>query len=168
MAPAKKAKADTRTLEQRLWETADTLRGNQEPSEYKHVVLGLVFLKYISDRFDERRGLIEAALSDPDSEDYIPNEKRRAQFIEDRDEYTSHNVFWVPAEARWRHIQDRAKLPSIGQDIDGAMDLIEKENSSIRGVLPRNYGREGLDKGREQCLKSVDLLGKGRTFPSGQ
>lgn len=157
MARAAQPKADTKTLEQKLWEAADALRGNQEPSEYKHVVLGLVFLKYISDRFEERRAAIEAALSDPDSPEYIPNETRRAQFIEDRDEYASHNVFWVPTEARWEHIQGRAKLPSIGQDIDAAMDLIEKENPSIRGVLPRNYGREGLDKAR--LGKLVDLIG---------
>lgn len=156
MAQAK-ANTKTKTLEQRLWDAADALRGNQEPSEYKHVVLGLVFLKYISDRFEERRRVIEASLSDPQSGDYIPNEKRRAQFIEDRDEYTSHNVFWVPTEARWEYIQDRAKLPSTGQDIDTAMDLIEKENSNIRGVLPRNYGREGLDKKRLGQL--VDLIG---------
>lgn len=146
-----------KTLEQRLWDAADALRGNQEPSEYKHVVLGLVFLKYISDRFEERRNAIEITLSDPDSEDYIPNEARREQFIESRDEYTSHNVFWVPADARWDSIQAKAKLPSIGQDIDKAMDLIEKENPVIRGVLPRNYGREGLDKGRLGQL--VDLIG---------
>ena len=90
----------TQTLEQKLWEAADALRGNQQPSEYKHVVLGLVFLKYISDRFEERRAAIEKALSDPDSPDYIPNESRRAQFIEDRDEYASHNVFWVRWTAR--------------------------------------------------------------------
>jgi type I restriction enzyme M protein len=126
-----------KSLEARLWETADALRGNQEPSEYKHVVLGLVFLKYISDRFEERRKAIEASLSDPNSEGYIPNESRRVQFIESRDEYTSHNVFWVPADARWESIRAKAKLPSIGQDIDKAMDLIEKENSVIRGVLPR-------------------------------
>ena len=152
----KKPKGHNKSLEQRLWEAADTLRGNQEPSEYKHVVLGLIFLKYISDRFEERRQAIEVALSDPDSDDYIPNESRRAQFIEDRDEYASHNVFWVPAAARWEHIQGRAKLSSIGQDIDTAMDLIEKENPAIRGVLPRNYGREGLDKGR--LGKLVDLI----------
>lgn len=155
--PRKAAQKPAKSLEQRLWDAADALRGNQEPSEYKHVVLGLVFLKYISDRFEERRRAIEASLSDPDSNDYIPNEARRAQFIEDRDEYRSHNVFWVPADARWQYIQDRAKLPSVGQDIDAAMDLIEKENPSIRGVLPRNYGREGLDKGRLGQL--VDLIG---------
>lgn len=155
--PKTKAPAPARTLEQTLWEAADALRGNQEPSEYKHVVLGLVFLKYISDRFEDRRAAIAKSLSDPNSPDYIPNEKRREQFIEDRDEYTAQNVFWVPAEARWQYIQDRAKLPSIGQDIDAAMDLIEKENPSLRGVLPRNYAREGLDKTR--LAKLVDLIG---------
>ncbi len=157
MARASAKPKQTRTLEQRLWDAADALRGNQEPSEYKHVVLGLVFLKYISDRFEERRKAIEISLSDPTSDEYIPNESRRNQFIESRDEYTSHNVFWVPADARWDSIQAKAKLPSIGQDIDKAMDLIEKENPVIRGVLPRNYGREGLDKGRLGQL--VDLIG---------
>lgn len=159
MARAKTTKSSTatKTLEQRLWDAADALRGNQEPSEYKHVVLGLVFLKYISDRFEARYRDIEAALSDPDSDDYIPNETRRLTFLEDRDEYHSHNVFWVPAEARWENIQAKAKLPEIGQIIDTAMDLIEKENSSVKGVLPRNYGREGLDKGRLGQL--VDLIG---------
>ena len=156
MARARKAKLE-RSLEQRLWDAADALRGNQEPSEYKHVVLGLVFLKYISDRFEARYQEIEASLSDPESDDYIPNEDRRQRFLEDRDEYRGQNVFWVPVEARWSYIQDRAKLPEIGQVIDSAMDLLEKENPSIKGVLPRNYGREGLDKGRLGQL--VDLIG---------
>ncbi len=150
-------KAQPKSLEQRLWDAADALRGNQEPSEYKHVVLGLVFLKYISDRFEARRKDIEAALANPDSPDYIPNEARRQTFLEDRDEYRSHNVFWVPTDARWESMQAKAKLPEIGQVIDSAMDLIEKENPVIRGVLPRNYGREGLDKGRLGQL--VDLIG---------
>lgn len=155
---ARQAKnAQSKTLEQRLWDAADALRGNQEPSEYKHVVLGLVFLKYISDRFEARYREIEGALSDPESDDYIPNEERRQTFLEDRDEYSSHNVFWVPAEARWESIQAKAKLPEVGQVIDTAMDLVERENHSIKGVLPRNYGREGLDKGRLGQL--VDLIG---------
>lgn len=156
MARTAKAKV-TKSLEQRLWEAADALRGNQEPSEYKHVVLGLVFLKYISDRFEARYREILAALSDPASEEYIANTERRERFLEDRDEYRSHNVFWVPSEARWEAVQAKAKLPEIGQIIDTAMDLIEKENPSVRGVLPRNYGREGLDKGRLGQL--VDLIG---------
>lgn len=151
MARAAKSKPK-KTLEQTLWEAADKLRGNQEPSEYKHVVLGLVFLKYISDRFEERRVTLEAELV----VDGIKLE-RLPDFLEDRDEYTSHNVFWVPELARWGYIQSVAKQPEIGQQIDQAMDLIEKENQSLRGVLPRNYGRDGLDKRRLGEL--VDLIG---------
>lgn len=156
MARAKKAKQN-KTLEQRLWEAADELRGNQEPSEYKHVVLGLVFLKYISDAFVSRRVELESELCNEESADYIPNAERRDKFLELREEYTGHNVFWVPEEARWDFLQSKAKLPEIGQLIDKAMDLIEKENPSIRGVLPRNYGREELDKTRLGSL--VDLIG---------
>ncbi len=156
MARAKKAKQN-KTLEQRLWEAADELRGNQEPSEYKHVVLGLVFLKYISDAFVSRRDELKSELCNEESADYIPNAERREKFLELREEYTSHNVFWVPEGARWDYLQSKAKLPEIGQLIDKAMDLIEKENPSIRGVLPRNYGREELDKTRLGSL--VDLIG---------
>lgn len=145
-------KTHVRSLEQRLWDAADAMRGNQEPSEYKHVVLGLVFLKYISDRFEARRLELATELA----EEGVP-ESRQDEFLENRDEYASQNVFWVPAEARYGTIQARAKLASIGSDINTAMDLIEKENPSIRGVLPRNYGREGLDKGRLGQL--VDLIG---------
>ncbi|ETJ97121.1 type I restriction-modification system subunit M [Propionimicrobium sp. BV2F7] len=141
-----------KTLEQTLWEAADKLRGNQEPSEYKHVVLGLVFLKYVSDRFEERRAAIKVELV----EDGI-DESQFAAFLEDRDEYAGHNVFWVPEGARWEELQSKAKLNEIGQLIDQAMLLIEKENPSLRGVLPRNYGREGLDKKRLGEL--VDLIG---------
>ena len=141
-----------KTLELTLWETADKLRGNQEPSEYKHVVLGLVFLKYISDRFEERRTTLKGELI---NEGIKP--ERIDSFLEDRDEYKSQNVFWVPERARWGYIQSVAKQPEIGQQIDQAMDLIEKENPSLRGVLPRNYGRDGLDKRRLGEL--VDLIG---------
>ncbi|CAN7593020.1 class I SAM-dependent DNA methyltransferase [Terrabacter sp. LjRoot27] len=152
MVRAAKKAAPAKSLERRLWDAADALRGNQEPSEYKHIVLGLVFLKYISDRFEARRRNLAAELT----ADGIPAE-RIAEFLEARDEYASHNVFWVPVDARWSTIQSRAKLASIGSDLDTAMDLIEKENPVIRGVLPRNYGREGLDKGRLGQL--VDLIG---------
>lgn len=141
-----------KTLEQTLWDTADKLRGNQEPSEYKHVVLGLVFLKYVSDRFEERRD----ALKDELAADGIKPE-RIETFLEERDEYTSQNVFWVPSLARWSNIQSMAKQSEIGQQIDQAMDLVEKENPSLRGILPRNYGRDGLDKRRLGEL--VDLIG---------
>jgi len=143
---------ETKSLEQKLWDAADALRGNQEPSEYKHVVLGLVFLKYISDRFEGRRKEIETELA---ADGLKPEQIER--LIEDRDEYTSHAVFWVPAAARWSVIQRSAKQPEIGSSIDSAMDLIERENPSLRGVLPRNYGREDLDKGRLGQL--VDIIG---------
>ena len=152
VARVAKKVAPAKSLEQSLWDAADALRGNQEPSEYKHVVLGLVFLKYISDRFENRRKDLATELK----QEGIP-ESRRDEFLENRDEYSSHNVFWVPVDARWDAIQARAKLSTIGSDIDNAMDLIEKENPVIRGVLPRNYGREGLDKGRLGQL--VDLIG---------
>ncbi|WP_394553700.1 type I restriction-modification system subunit M [Agromyces sp. MMS24-JH15] len=145
-------KNETKTLEQKLWDAADALRGNQEPSEYKHVVLGLVFLKYISDRFEGRRKEIEAEL---EAEGLNPEQVER--LVEHRDEYTSHSVFWVPAAARWAIIQKSAKQPEIGESIDNAMDLIERENPKLRGVLPRNYGREDLDKGRLGQL--VDIIG---------
>jgi type I restriction enzyme M protein len=112
----------------------------------------LVFLKYISDRFDERRVQIKK-----DLETEGIDEAAQARFLEDRDEYTSENVFWVPDLARWDYLVNVAKLPVLGQQIDQAMDMIEKENPSLRGVLPRNYGREGLDKGRLGQL--VDLIG---------
>lgn len=149
------AKAKTKqpqSLEAQLWEAAETLRGNQEPSEYKHIVLGLIFLKYISDRFEVRRHEIDVELAAEGLES-----DKRERFLEDRDEYKSNNVFWVPLGARWVEIQAKAKQPEIGQLIDSAMDLIEKENPSIKGVLPRNYGREGLDKRRLGRL--VDLIG---------
>ena len=135
-----------------MWEAADALRGNQEPSEYKHVVLGLIFLKYISDRFDERR----LAIADELTADGITGDGL-ARFMEDRDEYSKANVFWVPKTARWEYLQSQAKTPQVGQCIDAAMDAIERENPSLKGVLPRNYGREGLDKGRLGQL--VDVIG---------
>src|SRR5438552_1641538 len=120
-------------FEQKLWAAADKLRGHMDAAEYKHVVLGLIFLKYISDAFQERYEVLKAdKLADP----------------EDRDEYTSENVFWVPKEARWGHIQGRAKQTAIGKVIDDAMVAIEKENPSLRGVLPKDYGRPSLDKQR--------------------
>lgn len=132
-----------KTLEQTLWEAADKLRGNQEPSEYKHVVLGLVFLKYVSDRFEERREQLKEELG---AEGIKP--ERIASFLEERDEYTSNNVFWVPEKARWGTVQGSAKKPQIGEIIDDAMDAIEQDNTSLKGVLPRNYGRASLDPRR--------------------
>lgn len=125
------AKAKTLEFEDKLWLMADKLRNNMDAAEYKHVVLGLLFLKYISDAFDERYEELQ-------NEDYADPE--------DRDEYTAENVFWVPKEARWSVIKDNAKAPEIGKIIDNAMIAIEKENKELKGVLPKNYARPELDK----------------------
>jgi type I restriction enzyme M protein len=118
-------------FEAELFKVADKLRGNMEPSDYKHVVLGLIFLKYISDAFDTKYQALMA--EDP-------------TFAEERDEYAADNVFWVPKEARWSHLQANAKLPTIGTLIDDAMRLIEKDNESLKGVLPKDYARPALNK----------------------
>lgn len=133
----------TQELEKTLWATADKLRNNMDAAEYKHVVLGLIFLKYISDRFEELHNrLKEDQYADP----------------EDKDEYLAENVFYVPPSARWSYLQhQRAKLPSIGKDIDDAMDAIELDNPSLKGVLPKDYARPSLDKKRLGEL--VDMIG---------
>ena len=118
-------------FEAQLWAAADKLRGNMEPSDYKHVALGLIFLKYISDSFEGKRAkLLAEDLADP----------------EDPEEYLAENVFWVPMEARWSHLQDRAKQPTIGKDIDDAMLAVEARNASLKGVLPKDYARPALNK----------------------
>lgn len=147
----------SKSLEATLWDAADKLRGNLEAAEYKHVVLGLVFLKYVSDAFTARRLEIERAVSDPNAGDFIPNPDRRQRILESRDEYASENVFWVPEPARWEQLQLKAKQPEIGQLIDSAMDLIERENPSLKGVLPKNYGRADIDK--RLLGELVDLIG---------
>lgn len=157
MARAKKA-APKKSLEQTLWDAATKMRGNLESSEYKHIVLGLVFLKYVSDAFDERKAWLEAATADLDNDDYyVPNPERRGDIVDDRNEYTSANVFWVPVEARWLYLQDRAKQPEIGVFIDAAMDLIEADNPSLKGVLPKQYARGEIDK--RKLGELVDLMG---------
>ena len=144
-------------FEEQLWEAANRLRGSMDASEYKHVVLGLIFLKYVSDTFEARRAFLEEAVANPESDHYVGREEQRESVIEDRDEYTSENVFWVPAEARWKAIQDKARDPEIGLKIDQAMDLIEKENKSLKGILPKDYARPEIDKARLGSL--IDLFG---------
>lgn len=118
-------------FEAEMFKAADKLRGNMEPSDYKHVALGLIFLKYISDAFEARHKALMA--EDP-------------QAAEDKDEYLADNVFWVPKDARWSHLQANAKLPTIGTLIDDAMRAIEKDNESLKGVLPKDYARPALNK----------------------
>lgn len=125
------AKTDNSTFEQKLFKSADKLRKNIDAAEYKHVVLGLIFLKYISESFTELYDQLKAdEYSDP----------------EDRDEYLAANTFFVPKEARWSHIHANAKLPTIGQTIDEAMQAIERENKELKNVLPQVYGKANLDK----------------------
>jgi type I restriction enzyme M protein len=128
-------------FEQTMWQAADKLRGHMDAAEYKHVVLGLIFLKYISDAFQER---YEALKKEPHADP------------EDRDEYTSENIFWVPKQARWPHLQSNAKQPTIGKLIDDAMEHIEKANPILKGVLSKDYNRPGLDKHRLGEL--IDLI----------
>ncbi|MEK6891889.1 MAG: class I SAM-dependent DNA methyltransferase [Nanoarchaeota archaeon] len=132
-------------FEQKLWQTADKLRNNMDAAEYKHVVLGLIFLKYISDAFEERRNEIK---NEPDYYEGLEEEK---------DAYSMNNVFWVPPDARWEYLQRSAKQPTIGIIVDGAMDAIERENPKLKGVLPKQYAREALDKQRLGEL--IDLIG---------
>lgn len=128
-------------FEDKLWMAADKLRGTMDSAEYKHVVLGLIFLKYISDSFLEKYEALQAEeFADP----------------EDRDEYLADNVFWVPMEARWSFLQGKAKDPKIGQLIDEAMTAIERDNKTLKGVLPKDYARPALDKSRLGEL--IDLI----------
>lgn len=134
-------------FEEKLWLAADKLRGSMDPGEYKHVVLGLVFLKYISDAFEERHAEVA---TDPDADP------------EDRDHYAAENVFWVPKSARWSEVQKAAKQPTIGVLIDKAMEAIEKENPTLKNTLPKEYARPTLDKerlgGLIDLMSGVDLV----------
>lgn len=155
----KKQKSNGANLgfEQKLWLAADKMRSNMDAAEYKHVVLGLIFLKYISDVFEEKYSFLTQTASDPKSDLYIASESSRKEMIEDPDEYKADNIFFVPPKARWGYLKKNAKLPEIGKIIDDAMDLIERTNPSLKGVLPKNYARPALDKQRLGEL--IDLIG---------
>ena len=131
MATKDKTNGGNLGFEAEMFKAADKLRGNMEPSDYKHVALGLIFLKYISDAFETKHQKLLAEDADA---------------AEDRDEYIAENVFWVPANARWSYLQANAKLPNIGTLIDDAMRLIEKENETLKGVLSKDYARPALNK----------------------
>ncbi len=143
---AKKSAANTKqqTLEDALWESANQLRSNMDAAEYKHVVLGLIFLKYVSDVFEVRREQLDEWSRDEASDYYCPTDEARASMLEDRDEYAAEGVFWVPEGHRWHDLQKAAKQTDIGARIDQAMEAIERENPTLRGVLPKNYGRREL------------------------
>jgi type I restriction enzyme M protein len=122
-------------FEAKLWAAADALRNNMDAAEYKHVVLGLIFLKYISDAFEAKHAELEA-------------QKKEGADPEDRDEYRAASIFWVPKEARWSHLKASAPQPTIGTIVDDAMAAIERDNPTLKGVLPKDFGRAGLDKQR--------------------
>ena len=131
-------------FESQLWRAADALRSNMDAAEYKHVVLGLIFLKYISDAFEEYHAKLEA-------------ERGKGADPEDPDEYRAKNIFWVPPGARWSHLAKMAKQPTIGKVVDDAMLAIERDNPSLKGVLPKDYAHPRLDKHRLGQL--IDLVG---------
>ena len=124
---------DLANYQSQLWQMADTLRGSMDASEYKHVVLGLIFLKYISDAFEERHAQLEL-------------EREHGADSEDPDEYRAVNIFWVPPEARWINLQNSARQSTIGRTVDDAMIAIERDNPTLKDVLPKDYARQALDQ----------------------
>ncbi len=129
-------------FEEQLWQAADKLRSNMDAAEYKHVVLGLIFLKYVSDSFKEK---YEQLLSEGYGDE------------EDRDEYIADNIFWVPKDARWDNIKAHATSTDIGEIIDNAMESIEKENDSLKGILTKNYSRRELNKTRLGVRRRIEI-----------
>jgi len=129
--------------EAELWRMADALRGSMDAAEYKHVVLGLLFLKYISDAFEEQHAGLQS-------------ERAQGADPEDPDEYRAKNIFWVPPEARWAHLKAQAKQSTVGQLVDDAMAGVERDNPALKGVLPKDYARPALDKQRLGQL--IDLI----------
>ena len=148
-AARKQQNGATLGFEAQLWAAADALRNNMDAAEYKHVVLGLIFLKYISDAFEEHHANLDS-------------ERAQGADPEDRDEYRAVDIFWVPREARWSHLKSSARQPTIGQTVDDAMTAIERDNPSLKGVLPKDYARPGLDKQRlGQLIDLVSNIGLG-------
>jgi type I restriction enzyme M protein len=148
-AAKKKGDSNGPSLERQLWTAADALRANMDAAEYKHIVLGLIFLKYISDAFEEQHARLDA-------------DRGQGANPEDPDEYRAVNVFWVPKEARWSYLKANAPQPTIGKLVDDAMLAIERDNPSLKGVLPKEYARPGLDKQRlGQLINLVSNIGLG-------
>src|SRR5213594_3936213 len=143
MVAARSKSGATVGYEAERWRMADALRGSMDAAEYKHVVLGLIFLKYISDAFEEQHAKLVA-------------DRSKGADPEDPDEYRAQSIFWVPPEARWSHLKAQARQPTIGELVDTAMSGIERDNPSLKGVLPKDYGRPGLDKQRLGQL--IDMI----------
>jgi type I restriction enzyme M protein len=159
--PRKDGNGATVGYEAQLWQMADALRGSMDAAEYKHVVLGLIFLKYISDAFEEQYAKLIA-------------DRKSGADPEDPDEYRALSIFWVPPEARWAHLKAQARQPTIGQLVDDAMAGIERDNQALKGVLPKDYARQALDKTRlgqmidmisnikigDEAARAKDVLGR--------
>jgi type I restriction enzyme M protein len=156
-------------IEKKLWQAADKLRVNMDAAEYKHVVLGLIFLKYVSDSFDEFRAKLKSELKDPKHKNYFKGatDKDLEEELEDRDYYTANNVFWVPEKSRWfgnpvtktQGIQDQAKLTTIGKIIDDAMDEIEKSNPKLKNILPKDFARRQANIRLGEIVDLVSTIG---------
>ncbi len=155
----KKSDTNKSDFKETLWKSADKLRNQMDAAEYKHIVLGLIFLKYISDTFDIQRNKIKKMVSDKKSDLFISEDpKVYEKELEDRDYYTQDNVFWVPQKARWEKLRAQAKQPDIGSIIDKAMVEIENENKSLQGKLDKRFGRTQLEAGKLGEL--IDLISK--------
>ena len=161
--PSKKTSAsDTRSFEAKLWDACNGQRGSVNASRYKHPVLGLVFLKYVSDNFDFHRTQLSKRLSNPKDDYFLADEQSRNSVLEDRDEYTAANVFWIPAEARWETaIRAMAPQPDIASRIDAVMDSIERENLVLKGVLPKSFASSEI---KQQNLTALINIVDGVTF----
>ena len=154
-------------IKKTLWATADKLRANMDAAEYKHLVLGLIFVKYISDTFAARRAELTQRLTDPTDEYFLDdwNDARLTEELEDRDYYKEANVFWVPESARWEALRAAAKQPDIGKRIDDALIVIETENPKLKGILDKRYGRAQLPDGKlGELVDLVSTIGFGTEF----
>ena len=145
-------------IKKTLWAAADKLRSNMDAAEYKHIVLGLIFLKYVSDSFAEHRKLLEKRFADPEDEYFIEDDATRTNDLEERDYYTEANVFWVPESARREQIRSKAKQPTLGKIIDDVLIDIENENPRLKGLLDKRFARTQLEPGKLGEL--VDLISK--------
>ena len=155
----KKSETKEVDFKETLWKSADKFSNQMDAAEYKHIVLGLIFLKYISDTFDIQKNKIKKMVSDKKSDLFISEDpKVYEKELEDRDYYTQDNVFWVPQKARWEKIRAQAKQPDIGSIIDKAMVEIENENKSLQGKLDKRFGRTQLEAGKLGEL--IDLISK--------
>ena len=156
----------TQDIKATLWESADLLRAQMDAAEYKHIVLGLIFLKYISDKFEAQQEKIRQMVSDPKSSYFISkNPDEHQAELEERDYYIQDNVFWVPQKARWSTLCAQAKQPDIGAIIDDAMKAIENENKSLRGKLDKRFGRAQLNQGvLGELIDLISTIGFGEKY----